>query len=75
MFSGNICTPVLKLYRALDFLSLDIIYQLELAKFRHQLQHQILLEIFLQNCLPNSTLFTHTLLDRNNRVINFYPNQ
>ena len=75
MFSGNFCTPVFELYRALDFLSLDINYEIELAKFLHQLQHQILLEIFLQNCLPNSTLLTHTLLDRNNHVINFYPNQ
>ena len=73
MFSSYIYTPVPELYRALNFLSLDNIYELELAKFRHQPQHQILLEFFLQNRLLNSTRFTYTLLDRNNHVIIFYP--
>ena len=47
--SCNIYTSVSKLQQTLNFLNLDNIYDLELAKIMHQLKHQKSPKVFIES--------------------------
>ena len=62
-YSSKHC-PVTSLYKTLNFLKLDDIYRLELAKFMHQLHHRKFKTAF-KDCFIDTQKFTDLILEQN----------
>ena len=59
LLSSDIYTPISELYPTLDILNLDSIYELEVAKFIHQLQYQKLAKICLKLFTKLGAVYSH----------------